>query len=47
MSMDRNKVSRSLASSSRLRGDLVADCDEQEASRAERIALLQSRESSN
>ena len=26
--------------------NLVADCDEQEASRAERIALLQSRDSS-
>ena len=44
MTMDRNTVSRSLASSSQLVANLVADWDEQEASRVERIALLQSRE---
>jgi hypothetical protein len=45
MNMDRNTVSRSLASSGTLVANLVADWDEQEASRMERIALLQSRES--
>ena len=46
MNMDRNTVSRSLGSSSHasLVANLVADWDEQEASRVERIALLQSRE---
>ena len=42
MNTDPNTVSRSLASSSQPVANFVADWDEQEASRVERIALLQS-----
>jgi hypothetical protein len=43
MNMDRNTVSRSWRAAASLVANLVADWDEQEASRVERIALLQSR----
>jgi SAM-dependent methyltransferase len=44
MNMDRNTVSVPWRAAAALVANLVADCDEQEASRGERIALLQSRE---
>ncbi len=44
MNIDRNTVSRSPRVAVTLVVNLVADWDEQEASRVERIALLQSRE---